>query len=174
MDERLREMALAGHGLGEAGFWRAQAALAGLFDLLRAAEPQDDGAWSLPAPGSPTRSVEGVAEAAHEFFRAHLAEKVTLAAVAGHLAMSPSAFSHRYARETGRPPMAALTSLRIEFAKGLLLRGLKMEAIAAQTGFYDAFHFSKTFKRLCGVSPSRFRRDFRRSVLGRGPASASR
>ncbi len=56
--------------------------------------------------------------------------------------------------------MAALADLRMELARNLLLRGLKMDAIARQTGFCDAFHFSKTFRKRCGVPPSAFRRDF--------------
>ena len=59
--------------------------------------------------------------------------------------------------------MAALADLRMELAHNLLLRGLKMDAIARQTGFCDAFHFSKAFRKRCGMPPSAFRRDFWRA-----------
>ena len=173
LDAPLRDMAHAGSTLGEAGFWRAQASMATVFDLLRSAAPRADGTYVLPATDSQTDSHTSVVEAAHDYFRSHLGEKVTLAEVAGHLAMSPSTLSHRYAQEADQSPMAALTAIRIEFAKSLLLRGLKMEAIAFQTGFFDAFHFSKTFKKLCGVSPSRFRCEFGRGAPGNGLDSAS-
>jgi len=159
LDEPLHEMATAGHALGEAGFWRAQAAMAAVFELLGGAVPQADGTFLLPSASGPVNSAEGMVFAADEYFRAHLGDKVTLAAVARHLGMSASAFSHRYAEQAGRSPMGSLAAMRIELAKSLLLRGLKMEAIARQTGFFDAFHFSKAFKKCCGVSPSRFRRD---------------
>ncbi|NIA21125.1 MAG: AraC family transcriptional regulator [Anaerolineaceae bacterium] len=29
--------------------------------------------------------------------------------------------------------------------------------MARQTGFFDAFHFSKAFKKRCGISSSQFR-----------------
>jgi len=159
LDGHLHEMAAAGHALGEAGFWRAQAALAATFDLLGSVARKGDGTFVLPAAGAPADSAGEMVLAAHEYFRAHLADKVTLAMVARHLGMSASALSHRYAEQTGRSPMASLTAMRIELAKSLLLRGLKMETIARQTGFFDAFHFSKAFKKCCGTSPSRFRRD---------------
>jgi AraC-like DNA-binding protein len=161
LDGPLRDIALAGSRLGDAGFWQAQSILALLCGLLQEAVRQPDGTLLLPAVPAASSPRRDLVDAAREYFRAHLGEKITLASVARHLAMSPSSFSHRFTRQAGRSPMAALTAMRIEFAKGLLLRGLKMEAIAFQTGFFDAFHFSKTFRKLCGMSPSQFRRDYR-------------
>ena len=157
----LHDIALTGHTLGEGGFWKAQAGLAGLFDLLGSAVAQGDGTVVLPgASAGADESATGLVGQAEDYFRSHLGETITLAAVARHLAMSPSSFSHRYAQEAGRSPMAALTALRIDLARSLLLRGLKLDAIARQTGFFDAYHLSKTFKKHCGVSPSAFRRGF--------------
>ena len=195
----LHEMALAGQSRGEDGFWRAQAALAEVLDLLKSAavpagdgesmcgpldrgdsgrgargatalsarrltERQSDGGWVLRPPGAEAGAPRGIVEAAREYFREHLAERVTIAAVARHLRMSPSAFAHRYAAEAGEPPMAALAGLRMDLARNLLLRGLKMDAVASQTGFCDAFHFSKAFRKRCGLPPSRFRGDFWRRL----------
>jgi AraC-like DNA-binding protein len=168
LDRPLYDMALAGQTLGEAGFWRGQVALASALDLLAAAEPRADGTFLLSAASARAGAARGLVDEVHDYFRAHLAEKVTLASAARHLGMSESALSHRYAAEAGRPPMAALAALRIELAKSLLLRGLKMEAVARQTGFFDAFHFSKAFKKHSGASPSEFRRAFGRPAE-RGP-----
>jgi len=98
-------------------------------------------------PGGRTAPGRSLAEAARAFFQTRLSERITIATVARHLLMSPSAFSHSYAREAGQSPMAALADLRMELARNLLLRGLKMDAIARQTGFCDAFHFSKAFRK---------------------------
>lgn len=46
--------------------------------------------------------------------------------------------------------------VRIKQAKQLLLSGYSIEETAAKVGFYDSFHFSKTFKRLTGMSPGAF------------------
>jgi AraC-like DNA-binding protein len=165
LEAPLHEMALAGQSRGEAGFWRAQAALATLMDLLNSATREsdvtrgEDACWILRPAGPPARAA-GIVEAAGEYFREHLAQRVTLSAVARHLRMSESAFSHGYAQQAGLSPMAALGAMRIALVRNLLLRGLKMDAIARQAGFCDAFHLSKAFRKHCGVSPSAFRRGF--------------
>ena len=136
-------MAQAGATAGEAGFWRAQSELAAILALLcslpaltapgkRAGEVRQIGA-GFNLPGDRAAPAKRLVEDAREFFRPRLAERITIAAVARHLRMSPSAFSHRYAWEAGQVPMAALADLRMELARNLLLRGLKMDAIARHT-----------------------------------------
>jgi len=171
LEPHLREMAQAGASAGEKGFWRAQSELAAILALLcslpasgnQASKIRQVGA-GLSLPGERTTPGKELVEATREFFRPRLAERITIATVARHLRMSPSAFSHYYAREAGQSPMAALADLRMELARNLLLRGLKMDAIARQTGFCDAFHFSKAFRKRCGMPPSAFRRDFWRHM----------
>lgn len=52
--------------------------------------------------------------------------------------------------------------LRCQSAQSLLQnRAIKMEEIAQEFGYTDAFHFSKMFKKTIGISPS----DFRKSNL---------
>ncbi len=162
IEAHLYGLALTGQRDGEAGFWRAQGQLAALFDALRRVEPHGPSdPFILPAAERPDEADEDLVEAARTFFRDHLAEKITLARVADHLAMSRSSFSHRYTARARRPPMTDLTAMRVEAATGLLLRGLKLEAIARQVGFCDAFHLSKAFRRHRGMAPSVFRRQFR-------------
>ncbi|MFW6146130.1 MAG: helix-turn-helix domain-containing protein [Planctomycetota bacterium] len=162
IEAHLHAIALTGQRQGGAGFWRAQGQLAVLFDELRRVEPHGPAEpFILPAAERPDETAEDLVEAARAFFRDHLAERITLARVADHLGMSQSSFSHRYAALAGRPPMADLAAMRIEAATGLLLRGLKLDAIARQVGFCDAFHLSRAFRRHRGVAPSHFRRRFR-------------
>ena len=51
--------------------------------------------------------------------------------------------------------------VRINKAKQLLLSGYSIDETAAEVGFYDSFHFSKTFKRLTGSSPGAFAKNGR-------------
>jgi AraC family transcriptional regulator len=68
--------------------------------------------------------------------------------------------------------MAALRAMRIEAAKVQLVRGdLKLDAIAIQTGFADAFHLSRTFKRMVGSSPRQFLRNLRSAGAVGGPVA---
>ncbi|MCE8035148.1 AraC family transcriptional regulator [Billgrantia tianxiuensis] len=58
----------------------------------------------------------------------------------------------------GRSPMQQLTQLRMQHATHLLATSdLPIEEIAERVGYSSPFAFSKTFKRMNGVSPSHFR-----------------
>lgn len=46
--------------------------------------------------------------------------------------------------------------VRINKAKQFLLSGLTIDETASQAGFFDAFHFSKTFKSIVGITPKKY------------------
>lgn len=157
LETPLRRMAILGHTLGEGGFWRAQACLARLLDLLTCVVSIGDGLWAAcPAPPATLES-PGLVKSVAEYFRSHLDRRLTIKEVARHVHMSVSSFSHCYTKVAGMSPMLALAELRMEVARELLEDGVKLDIIARQTGFYDAFHFSKVFRRHHGVPPSQFR-----------------
>lgn len=83
-----------------------------------------------------------------------LNEPLRLPQLSRQLGVSQSTLSHKYRKATGESPVQTHLHLRINLAKGLLLKGESVKSAAAKTGFYDEFHFSRTFKRLAGVNPS--------------------
>jgi AraC-like DNA-binding protein len=104
-----------------------------------------------------TRS--GFGEAVRAYLRARLAEPLTVAEVAAHMAMSRAHFIRCYKRHTGRTPMAELRLLRVEAARDLLLTtDLPLRAIAPRVGFYDEHHLSRVFRQCLHVPPGYFRR----------------
>jgi len=79
----------------------------------------------------------------------------TLAAEAG---VSRAALARRFNELVGEPPMTYLTSWRIALAADLLRdTDATVEAIARQTGYANAFALSVAFKRVRGVSPTKYR-----------------
>jgi AraC-like DNA-binding protein len=59
----------------------------------------------------------------------------------------------------GKSPIQKLIHLRIERAKSLLLNTRwPVQHIASYVGYKNIFNFSKSFKKLVGISPSKFRR----------------
>jgi AraC-like DNA-binding protein len=157
LEELLSEAARIGAIHGENGFWKAQAVLCGIVDLLMTAQRSDKATWSIVSPerhGETTEFVSMVDAYLHN----HVSDRVTLKEIARHVHVSDSTLSHRYRAETGRTPMDTLTHLRIEIAKGLLAKGRRLKEVAAQMGFTDAFHLSRTFKSVTGVSPKDFLR----------------
>ena len=60
----------------------------------------------------------------------------------------------RYAEET---PHAYLTRLKINHAADCIARmNLLVKEAAAEVGFEDSYHFSRVFKKVVGIPPSRF------------------
>ena len=92
------------------------------------------------------------------FMREHLCDPVPLAELAHHCHMSPSTFSHRFKAETGQTPMLLLARERMQVARRLLLEGRTTSETATELGFANAFHFSRVFRKIEGVPPSRFQR----------------
>jgi AraC-like DNA-binding protein len=63
-----------------------------------------------------------------------------------------------FARFHDESPYQFLTRLRMRHAASLLLEGgLSVKDAARATGFADPFHFSRVFKSVHRVPPSRFR-----------------
>jgi AraC-like DNA-binding protein len=59
----------------------------------------------------------------------------------------------------GATPLAYLRTVRMQAATRMLSESdRKLEAVARDVGYQDAFGFSKIFKRVVGVTPKEFRR----------------
>ena len=91
------------------------------------------------------------------FLHEHMAEPISLAQLADLVNLSPFHLLRVFRATIGLPPHAYLIQLRIESAKKLLLAGMAIADIAAQTGFMDQSHLSRHFKRMVGVPPGQYR-----------------
>ena len=82
---------------------------------------------------------------------------ISLAAVARHLGLSESHLSHIFKKETDYTLLNYLTRCRIQKAMELLRDcRVKVYEAAEQVGYRDVTHFSATFKKVAGVSPSEY------------------
>lgn len=78
------------------------------------------------------------------------------AALARDVNLSPSQLRRLFARHCHCSPVEWLTRSRMQRAEELLARTtLSIQAIAAETGFADAFWFSRVFRRTHGLSPQK-------------------
>lgn len=93
---------------------------------------------------------------AREYIDQHFKETISLAELGRLTGLSTFHLHRVFCRQTGMPPHAYQTQLRINRAKQLL-RGLRsLSEVALLTGFADQSHFTRHFRRLVGVTPGRF------------------
>jgi len=118
----------------------------------------------------PPPSNAAVAEpllAVRRMITAEPARKIMLSDMARAAGMSVSSLSSRFKKTFGLAPKAYLLQYRMRHAAHLLAnRNLTVSEIAAQVGYDDLFHFSKTFKKHFGMSP--------RNAPARTPAGGRR
>jgi AraC-like DNA-binding protein len=95
--------------------------------------------------------------------KSNLSHPWTVSEMASFSGMGVTRFTEKVKSHTGFAPVHYLITLRITAAKQMLEQGsLSITAIALETGFYSSQHFSYTFKKVCGLSPSAFKRSFER------------
>lgn len=98
-------------------------------------------------------------EEAKQYIEQHLAKEVSLEEVADMLGLNPSYFSQYFKQRTGETFVQYRIRRRMEKAKRLLeLPHYRITDISYEIGYADHPHFTKTFKKAIGVSPSEYRK----------------
>lgn len=168
--------ALSLEGLSPERFYRAQALLACVFDIV---VPRLETTSNCAGPTQRTRVLPSrprhrqfrplraeVREVA-AMLRGDLGRRWTAAELAEAAHLSVSQLRRVFAEAYGKSPIAYLTMLRAE-QMVVLLRdtALPVAAIAAAVGWGDADFAARQFRRSIGVSPSEYRRMVRESGPG--------
>ncbi len=85
----------------------------------------------------------------------------SVASLAQRTNMSARTFARRFVDETGTTPMQWVTDQRVLYARRLLEEStLDIDQIADRVGFGTATLLRHHFRRIIGVTPSRYRRSF--------------
>jgi transcriptional regulator GlxA family with amidase domain len=88
----------------------------------------------------------------------HLDEPLQVATLAARANVSPSHFFALFKRQIGCAPIDYFIRLRMQHACRLLGEtSLSVKEVAAILGYDDPFYFSRLFKTVNNVSPSRYR-----------------
>jgi AraC family transcriptional regulator len=89
---------------------------------------------------------------------ANLAGKITIKDLAVSLDISVGHFCRAFKRTFGMPARTWIRCRRIELAQGLMLTtGHSLSEIALSCGMSDQSHFTRSFRRLVGETPSSWR-----------------
>ncbi|GII54770.1 transcriptional regulator FtrA [Planotetraspora thailandica] len=109
---------------------------------------------------------------AMEWAMAHLAEPITVSAMAAVARMSQRSFIRHFNRQTGSSPLRWVISQRIAASLPLLeATAAPVEKIGAAVGFESPVTFRHHFTRAMRTSPSAYRKTFSRRPPPRVPAS---
>ncbi len=85
---------------------------------------------------------------------------LNMAVVSNHISMNYSLFSYVFKQYTGNNFVNYLKEIRMKEAKRLLEDSdMKIIDISQTIGYENEKHFMKTFKAVCGVSPTQYRKN---------------
>ncbi|SFT07587.1 response regulator [Paenibacillus sp. BC26] len=97
-------------------------------------------------------------EEAKRYIEQHLGRELSLEEVADKLGLNASYFSQLFKQMTNETFVQYRTKRRMERAKRLLsMPHHKITDVSAEVGFADHPHFTKTFKKYSGQTPSEYR-----------------
>jgi AraC family transcriptional activator FtrA len=120
----------------------------------------------MPAQGW-RRHNDGEVRALQQWMSAHLAEPLTLEAMAAQVHMSVRTLQRRFLAATRQTPMQHLQGLRIDRARELLQsERLAVPEVAVMVGYQDRVAFGRQFKKMTGVTPAAYRQQHRQQQAG--------
>jgi AraC family transcriptional regulator len=94
-----------------------------------------------------------------DFIEEHLAEEISLAALAALADLSLYHFARAFTQSFGVPPHRYHMTRRIDRARSLLQKpALSVTQIGIQIGFRETSSFTRAFRRLTGLTPTEYRR----------------
>ena len=106
----------------------------------------------------PARSTRRLLLRTKIYLESQLAEPIRLADVASAVGASPAYLTHLFSQVEGVPLHRYLTQLRLARALAELPYTDDLTALALDVGFSSHSHFSATFHRSFGMTPTQFRR----------------
>lgn len=94
---------------------------------------------------------------AKEYVARNAFRDVSLQETAEYVGLHPAYLSVLFKETTGETFIQYLTRNRIELAKALLRKGMKISEVSDRVGYMNPRHFGEVFKRHTGMTPGQFR-----------------
>ena len=113
-----------------------------------------------------------VVKQAIAYVEARVAEPFNVKQLAAHLRCHPDSLSRSFKQHMGVDLSGYIRQVRIDRARELLREpGMLIDDAAERSGFSDRIHFTKVFRRVTGMTPGQFQRQFRGAATTRPPAA---
>lgn len=99
------------------------------------------------------------------FMKNNLTNKITLQQIAQHVGFSSSYFGALFLEKTSFSPIEYYNQLKIQKSCSLLqFSTMQIKEIAYHLGYYDPFHFSKSFNSIMEITPREYRLRYKTKV----------
>src|SRR5882724_6500341 len=96
-----------------------------------------------------------------EFVHAKMEDELALCEMAQSVELSTAHFSRMFRKSTGESPHHFVLRQRLERAKEMLRAAeARVLDVAVACGFKTQQHFARVFRRMCGSTPTEYRRQF--------------
>ncbi|GGL11365.1 hypothetical protein GCM10012284_52640 [Mangrovihabitans endophyticus] len=126
-----------------------RAALVGLVVMQVLRHSEMTSAWPVPDP-----FISAAVRSIHDDPRAPW----TVQLLSDRAGMSRTAFTRRFNKLVGKPPMTYVTEVRLSTAARVLREtNVPLATVARQSGYANEFSFATAFRREYGISPGRYR-----------------
>jgi len=101
------------------------------------------------------------------FINENYMKEISLNTISKNVYLSPAYISRVFKEEVGESPINYLIKVRLSKASEMLAEaGMSVKAVAKSVGYADAYYFSKLYKKYYNVSPSRIKKEGKRSGPG--------
>lgn len=128
--------------------------------IVLARDPSERRRLSRLAPASTRVELPAELDAAMRYVLENYGEDIDLAAVARHCGLEPQAFSRLFKRQTGHTFARYVILARIYAACSLLTQTYRpITDICFDVGFNNIANFNRQFFKICGRTPSDYRRN---------------
>lgn len=96
----------------------------------------------------------------------HVGKQLTVNSLAARAGMTPRTFARRFRDQTGTTPVQWLLTARVRRAQELLeTTTVPIDAVAYEAGFDAPITFRARFKRIVGMTPGAYRKQFNPSAV---------
>lgn len=96
-----------------------------------------------------------------DFIHEHYPDDITVNMIAESLNINHSYLSQIFTKEMGISPKKYLITYRIQKAKEMIESSNELVyTIAIKVGFFEVKHFSKTFKKITGLTPMQYKKQY--------------
>lgn len=96
------------------------------------------------------------------YLQEHMSQRISIDTICKTLEIKPTTFFIQFEKQLSITPKRFLMVERINAAKNLLKKGINISKVATSIGFCDHSHFTHAFKKFEGITPTEYRRTFKR------------